>query len=134
MRIPGLVAVLVLFSAPAFVPIAAAQTAATIGGTVDDPNRSALPGVTVTARNVDTALQRSAVTGAEGRYVIPGLPPGSYEVRAELSGFKPHVRRAVQLTIAQALVLNITLEVGGLTEEVTVDRPDPGRSTRRARS
>ena len=125
MRIPGLVVVLVLFSAPAFVPIAAAQTAATIGGTVDDQNRSALPGVTVTARNLETALQRSAVTGVEGRYVIPGLPPGSYEVRAELSGFKPHIRRPLQLTIAQALVLNITLEVGGVTEEVTVTGQTP---------
>ena len=99
---------------------ASAQTAATITGTILDPNGNVLPGVTVTARNTDTALVRTAVTGEEGRYVIPMLPPGAYEVRAELSSFKPHVRRQVQLSIAQALVLNITLEIGGLTEEVTV--------------
>ncbi len=51
---------------------------------------------------------------------IAGLPPGTYELRAELPSFKPHVRRSLQLTIAQALVLNLTLEVGGLSEEVTV--------------
>ena len=43
-------------------------------------------------------------TGPEGRYVIAGLPPGVYELRAELASFKPHVRRGLQLTIAQALV------------------------------
>jgi hypothetical protein len=121
MRVSGAVLVLVLFLAPA----AAAQTAATISGIVDDPNRSVLPGVTVTARNVGTSLLRTVVTGAEGRYVIPGLPPGTYELRAELSGFKPHVRRDIVLTVAQGLVLNLTLEVGGLSEEVTVSGQTP---------
>jgi hypothetical protein len=99
---------------------ASAQTAATMSGTVEDPNRSPLPGVTVTVRNVDTALTRTVATGPEGRYFIAGLPPGVYELRAELASFKPHVRRGLQLTIAQALVLNVALEVGGLSEEVTV--------------
>src|SRR5687768_6841076 len=71
-----------------FVPLLAAradaQTAATISGTVEDPNRSAVPGVTVTVKNVNTALSRTVVTGAEGRYVIAGLQPGVYELRAEL--------------------------------------------------
>ena len=125
MRVPGVMLLLVLALAPGVIPEAAAQTAATISGIVDDPNRSVLPGVTVTARNVGTALQRTVVTGAEGRYVIPGLPPGTYELRAELSGFKPHVRREIGLTVAQALVLNITLEVGGLSEEVTVTGQTP---------
>ena len=101
-------------------PALSAQTAATISGTVDDPNRSVLPGVTVTMKNTETSLSRTVTTGPEGRYVIPALPPGTYELRAELASFKPHVRRGVQLTVAQALVLNITLEVGGLSEEVTV--------------
>ena len=107
-----------------FVPIlatpAAAQTSATVSGTIDDPNRSVLPGVTVTIRNLGTSVSRTVTTNPEGRYVIAGLPPGVYELRAELTSFKPHVRRNLQLTIAEALVLNITLEVGGLSEEVTV--------------
>ena len=120
MRHPVRVLVLVLLFVPLTIATAIAQTAATISGTIDDPNRSALPGVTVTARNVNTTLTRTVVTGGEGRYVIPGLPPGTYELRAELPTFKPHVRRDIQLTVAQALVLNITLEIGGLSEEVTV--------------
>ena len=106
-------------------PPAAAQTSATISGTVDDANRSVLPGATVTARNAETGLVRTDVTGAEGRYVIAGLPPGTYELRAELPSFKPHVRRGIDLSVAQALVLNITLEVGGLSEEVTVTGNTP---------
>jgi hypothetical protein len=106
--------------APAAVPAAWGQTAATISGTIEDANDSVLPGVSVTARNVDTALVRSVVTGPEGRYVIPVLPPGTYELRAELASFKPHVRREIQLSVAQSLVQNITLEIGGLSEAVTV--------------
>jgi hypothetical protein len=114
-----------LLFAAGLAPLAAAQTAATISGIVEDPNRSALPGVTVTVRNVNTALERTVVTGAEGRYVIAGLPPGTYELRAELASFKPHVRRGIQLNVAQGLVLNIGLEVGGLSEEVTVTGRTP---------
>ena len=114
-----------LLFAAGFSAVASAQTAATISGIVEDPNRSLLPGVTVTVRNVNTALVRTVVTGAEGRYVIAGLPPGTYELRAELASFKPHVRRGIQLTVAQALVLNIALEVGGLSEEVTVTGQTP---------
>jgi len=104
---------------------ASAQTAATISGTVEDSGRSVLPGVTVTVRNVDTSLVRTVATGPEGRYVIPGLPPGVYDLRAELASFKPHVRAGLRLTVAQAMVVNITLEVGGLSEAVTVTGDTP---------
>ncbi|MGH9373933.1 MAG: TonB-dependent receptor [Vicinamibacterales bacterium] len=116
---------IVLLFVPAFARAAAGQTAATISGTVEDTSGKVLPGVAVTARNAGTALVRVGVTGGEGRYVIPGLPPGIYDVRAELSSFKPHVRREIQLTVAQALVLNITLEIGGLSEEITVTGETP---------
>ena len=111
---------------PRALPIAAAQTAGTISGTVrrPEPERAARRH-RHRAQSSTRRLQRTAVTGAEGRYVIPALPPGAYELRAELAGFKPHVRRGVQLTIAQALALNITLEVGGLTEEVDVTGRPP---------
>jgi hypothetical protein len=104
----------------ALVPAAPAQTAATVSGSVEDASRAVLPGVTVTARNVDTALVRTTVTAIDGRYVLAGLPPGTYEIRAELAGFKPLVRRGVDLSIGQALVLPLTLEVGELAEEITV--------------
>ena len=51
---------------------------------------------------------------------MASLPPGEYEIRAELSGFRPYVRQALQLTIGQVMVVNITLAVGGVSEAVTV--------------
>ena len=68
-------------------------TTATISGTVKDSSGGVLPGVTVTIRNTETGVERTVVTGAEGRYHAPSLPVGNYEVIAELQGF----RRAVRL-------------------------------------
>ena len=73
---------LALLFVPLLATTAAAQTSATITGTIDDPHRSVLPGVTVTVRNVGTSLSRTVATNGEGRYVIAGLPPGTYELRA----------------------------------------------------
>ncbi len=111
---------LCLLLSPLLVPAARAQTTASLGGMVQDANGGVLPGVTVTARNVETELVRTSVTGVEGRYAIPALPPGRYEIRAALSGFRPYVRRDLNLTIGQAVVVNVTLQVGGLSEEITV--------------
>ncbi len=117
--------ILILLFVTAFVPAASAQTAAMVSGTVHDPSNAVLPGVTVTARSGDTGLARSTVTGPEGRFVIAQLPPGAYEIRAELAGFKPHVRPQVQLAVAQSLALNITLQVGDLAiiDVVTAEIP-----------
>ena len=114
-----LILVLVLLSL-SFSPQAFAQTVGSIGGIVQDAGGGVLPGVTITARNVATELTRATVTGVEGRYVVPSLPPGEYQIRAELSGFRPYVRQALQLTIGQVMVVNITLAVGGVSEAVTV--------------
>ena len=98
-----------------FVPrLSLAQTTSSIGGSVEDQSLSALPGVTVTATNVATSLVRSTVTGPEGRYVLVGLPPGTYDLTAELTSFKPHVRRGVVLPIATTIVVNVTLQLGGV--------------------
>ena len=117
--------ILLLLAVTAFAPRAAAQTAATVSGIVQDATGAVLPGVSVTARSGLTGLSRTAVTGPEGRYVLAQLPPGVYEIRAEGSGFKPHVRPEVTLTIAQSLTLNLTLQVGEVTlvDVVTAEIP-----------
>ena len=119
-----------LLLVPAAAPVLA-QTSATISGIVQDASAAGLAGVTVTARNEGTGLTRVAITGAEGRYVLPVLPPGRYELRADLQGFRPHVRRELDLTVTETVVLNITLQIGGVNEEVTVsgDRPLVNTST-----
>ena len=111
---------LVLLFFPPFVPVAVAQTTGSIAGMVQDANGGLLPGVTITVRNVQTELVRTDLTGPEGRFVVAALPPGEYQVRAELSGFRPYVRRDLHLTIGQTLPLTIRLDVGALAEEVTV--------------
>jgi hypothetical protein len=119
------VLILLALLVPTFAPEAGAQTSATVSGSVHDASNAVLPGVTVTARSGETGLTRTAVTGPEGRFVIAQLPPGVYEVRAELEGFKPHVRPEVALAVAQSLTLNITLQVGDLAivDVVTAEIP-----------
>jgi Carboxypeptidase regulatory-like domain/TonB dependent receptor len=104
-----------LFVLCLFVPgLVSAQTTATVSGKLEDASLGALPGVTITATNLATSLTRTTVTGPEGRYVLAGLPPGRYDVGAELAGFKPHLRRDVEVPIAATIVINITLQVGDL--------------------
>ena len=113
------------------VPSAAAQTAATISGIVQDASQGVLPGVTVTVHSRDTGLTRTTVTGPEGRFVLAQLPPGVYELRAELQGFRPHVRPEVRLAVAESLALSITLQVGDLAivDVVTGELPAVNTST-----
>ncbi len=76
------------------------QTAATITGTVSDASGGALPGVTLGLRNA-TGLSRAATSGVDGRFVFAGVPAGGYELRADLSGFRPLVRQGVAVSVAQ---------------------------------
>jgi hypothetical protein len=99
---------------PALIPPAAAQTTGAIGGIVQDGSGAVLPGVTLTIANAATGASRSAVSDPQGRYVVAALPPGTYDLRAELAGFKPHVRRAIELAVNETLTLTLTLQVGGL--------------------
>jgi hypothetical protein len=99
---------------------AAAQTAGTITGTLSDANGGVLPGVSVGVRNTATGLVRTGVSGPTGRFVLAAIPPGTYELRAEVAGFKPHVRQGVEVAVATTVNLNITLQVGDLAIEDVV--------------
>src|SRR5215218_6836757 len=83
--ITALVLALAFMAAPAD----AQTTNGVISGIISDAQGGVLPGVSVTTRNVDTGITRSVVTESDGRYRLAALPPGRYEVRAELSGFGP---------------------------------------------
>ena len=109
---------------------AAAQTTANLSGRVQDASGAVLPGVVVTARRADTGFERQTTSDTAGRYALPSLPAGDYELRAELSGFRPLVRRGVTLTIAENVAVDITMEVGGLSEALTVTADTPTVNTR----
>src|SRR5207247_10878583 len=93
---------------------------AAISGVVRDATGAVLPGVSVTARHNETGLTRTVITNETGSYRLPSLPVGEYEVTAELTGFKQQVRRGVTLAVAQEAVVNLTLDVGDLKEQITV--------------
>src|SRR2546428_12442119 len=93
---------------------------AAITGVVRDATGAVLPGVSVTARHTDSGLTRTVLSSETGDYRMPSLPVGAYEVTAELSGFKQQVRRGVTLVVAQEAVVNLTLDVGDLKEQITV--------------
>jgi len=99
------------------------QTAATgqIAGTVTDPSSAAVAQATVTAKNDATGVSRTAKTNAEGEYAIPLLPPGTYTVTVEMSGFNTQTNSGVVVQVASTATINIRLKLGGSTETVKVE-------------
>ena len=91
-----------------------------ISGQVTDSTGSVVPAATVTAVNADTGLTRTAISNDSGNYVIANLPIGFYNVTAEAKGFKKLVLNRVELTVDSKLAVPLKLEVGALTESITV--------------
>lgn len=110
--------------------VASAQTTGTIHGVVKDGSGAALPGVAVTAVHQETGLRRTVSTDTEGAFVLPALPVGEFEVRAELTGFRTRVEKGVHLDVGGRAELRLALEVGGASEEVTVEARLTGVQTR----
>jgi len=103
------------------VTAAGAQTiAGQISGTIVDSSKARLPGVTVTVVNEGTQATRTAVTDAQGGWVITNLLPGTYTVEAELTGFKKTRRAGFILNADGRLTADMSLDVGGVTEVVDV--------------
>ena len=98
----------------------AAQTAlGSLRGSVVDQQGGTLPGVTVTARHVETNTVQTSVAGAEGRYLLANLRPGSYEMTTELSGFGP-LKEKLELRVGQDLTVNFTMKLASIAETVEV--------------
>jgi Carboxypeptidase regulatory-like domain/TonB-dependent Receptor Plug Domain/TonB dependent receptor-like, beta-barrel len=116
---------LVLFFGVSVGQAAAQETTATILGTATDQSGGVLPGVSITVRNLGTSLTRAVVTDSEGRYRVPALPVGSYEIAAQLSGFQSVVRSGIVLTVATEAVVNLMLRLGDLSEQLTVTGEAP---------
>ena len=92
----------------------------TLVGRVTDSSGGAIPGVTITARNLGTGATATAQTNAEGLYLIQALSPGRYRVEAQVSGFRTAVRPSVTINVDTRVTENFTLEVGDFTDTVTV--------------
>ena len=102
---------------------ASAQTHPTTGdltGTVRDETQAVLPGVTIVVIEPTTALIRTTTSGDDGTFAVQVLPAGTYQVRAELSGFDLQVFDDVQITIGATVDVSITLRLGGFADRITV--------------
>jgi hypothetical protein len=97
-----------------------AQQTGQLNGLVTDNTGGVVPGATVKATEANTGFAHDTVTGSDGRYSFTSLRPAEYEITAELSGFRTFQRKGVQLQANQNLTVNISLEVGNLSETVTV--------------
>ncbi|HUQ87543.1 MAG TPA: TonB-dependent receptor [Vicinamibacterales bacterium] len=123
-RCPALVAGLMVLLA--FAPGVWAQGGRSeINGTIVDAGKQLLPGVTVTAVNQDTGLERTTVSGLEGKFTIPTLVPGTYTIKAELQGFQVTNLTGIVVNVGQELTVNVTLQVAGVAETVTVTGQSP---------
>ncbi|MCZ6752846.1 MAG: TonB-dependent receptor [Acidobacteria bacterium] len=107
----------------------AQATDARISGVVEDESGAVIPGATVVATNVETGLTRTASTDDRGNYVLRALPPGQYDVRAELTGFNTLIRSGLQLHSGGEVAINLVLQVGEITQSVVVTGEAPLVST-----
>lgn len=103
----------------------AQTTSATISGTATDETGGVLPGVTVSVENVATGLTRTTVSDDEGRFTVLQLVPGDYQVQGELIGFQTAVRTGITLTVGRSAIVDLTLQVGEITDRVTVTGEAP---------
>jgi carboxypeptidase family protein/TonB-dependent receptor-like protein len=101
--------------------VAASQgTTGSISGTITDAQHGAMPGVSVQITRVDTGAQRTVVSDDHGRYTAQNLGPGTYQLTAELAGFRTVVRDQLAVAIGRDLLVDVSMVVGGVEEKVTV--------------
>lgn len=96
-----------------------------IKGKVTDPNGAVVPGATVTATDSEKGISRSATTDGQGEYRLLTLPPGTYQLRVQATGFSTQVVNAIQVTVGQTADQNFSMKIGDATAtvEITADPP-----------
>lgn len=117
----------ILFSSLGLLP--AQEFRATLSGIVRDPTGAVVPNAKVTATKKDSGQIYSATTNAQGFYTISYLIPGDYQVTVEAQGFNRSVRSDVPLAVADKRVLDFSLQVGNVRQEITVSAAPPIIST-----
>src|SRR5215471_11769864 len=104
---------------------------ATLSGVVRTMQSEVLKDATVTATNTATGKARQVRTDKEGRYVFALLDPGSYELQVQASGFKLLIQRNLILNVGGATVRDVQMEVGGISDQVTIEVQNPSTETNR---
>src|ERR1039458_9657283 len=101
--------------------LTAQETSATIGGTVLDPSNAGVANAKVTITNTDrNQVVREITTQTAGTYSAPLLPVGNYSIKVEAKGFKTETRTSIVLNVSDELNINISMQVGAVSETVEV--------------
>ncbi len=124
-RIAWFLPFLMLVAALPATPTALAQSTAMLQGTVTDSKGAVLPNATVVARNRSTSSERTTQTDNDGNYQLAALPVGLYAVEVRIQGFKTQVADQVTLEVAKTVVQNFQMEVGAITEQVSISSDVP---------
>jgi hypothetical protein len=123
----GAFAIFLLLAVLAALPIAGIADVlyGTLIGTVTDKTGAVVPGVTVTVTNQGTGAVRTAVTGAQGDYLVNNLPSGMYTVALQAAGFAGFTQKNVMIAINREVRIDATLQPAGTTQTVTVTTTAP---------
>ena len=110
-----------------------AQATAQLQGIAKDPSGAVIAGVQITAINSSTGIKSTAASNDSGYYTVPLLQPGTYDLTAQKSGFRPIARSGIRLEVAQTVQLDLPMEVGSMTQSInvkdTADALDTGTSS-----
>ncbi len=106
-------------------PLAFSQVTASVSGLIQDPSGAAVAAAAVTVNNVNTGLSRATTTDANGHYGVFDLPVGEYEIHATKEGFEQEIRTGIRLAVGQDATVDLSLRVGEVSQQVTVDADAP---------
>src|SRR5216684_6926370 len=109
----------------ASLPLRAQSTYGTISGSVVDSSGAAIADAQVTLTNLGTSEKRTQSTGSDGLYSFVNLNPGRYKIEAEKTGFKHFTRPEVAVEVNQSARIDVTLQVGDVTQTVEVTGETP---------
>ncbi len=133
-RVPGTpfgaCALLMLFSI--LLPVAAlaqSTTTGAIGGTVSDPSKAVVPNAKITVRNLETPEAKTAVTDGYGKFRIPALTPGQYELKVEAPSFAPYQVSGLMIEVGRVTDVEIGLKPSGAAATVVVTDEAPAVNT-----
>ena len=106
-------------------PASHTQVSAAISGRVTDPSGATVSGATVTTKNVETGESRSTVTDDAGRYWVPSIPVGTYEVHVTKANFQEYIQEGIHLVVGQQATMDFTLQLGQVSQQLKVDADAP---------
>ena len=99
----------------------AQYTTARLSGSVQDKSGAAIPGATVTVEQIGTGYKQQVKSGQAGEYLFPSLPVGEYQLTVEMTGFGTYLQKGIGLEVGQAASQKVTLAIGAVTQQITVE-------------